>query len=355
MRNDFVAPLIAWYEREHRRDMPWRQNPTPYRVWVSEIMLQQTRIEAAISYFERFTARLPDIPSLANAPDDVLMKLWEGLGYYSRVRNLKKAAQIVLAQYGGQLPRDYDQLVSLPGIGDYTAGAIASIAYGLPVPAVDGNVLRVLSRLEDCHDDVMQPAVRKRFRAALAEIVPDDAAGSFNQGLMELGERICLPNTSPRCEICPVAAFCAARRHGTQDELPVRVVKKGRRTEQKTVLVIRSVQEGEPVVLLHKRADTGLLAGLWELPNLDGDFTDKPLPPAFKDCTVRSTLPTGKHIFSHIEWQLAGLLVDAPYGTPPVDYVWAHADQLRDHYALPTAFQTYSRLLPTILSEQGDV
>ena len=353
MRNDFVMPLIRWYEQEHRCDMPWRQNPTPYRVWVSEIMLQQTRIDAAIDHFLRFCDRLPNVAALATVSDDELMKLWEGLGYYSRARNLKKAAGIVMEQYGGELPRHYEQLLALPGVGEYTAGAIASIAYGLPVPAVDGNVMRVLARLTDCHEDVMQPTLRKQFRTELEGIMPKQA-GSFNQGLMELGERVCLPNTAPRCDVCPIAEYCESYTCGTQNELPVRVVKTKRRTEHKTVLVLRAEHNGERLVLLHKRAANGLLAGLWELPNLDGVHSADTLPPALAVGKAVAALPTGKHIFSHIEWKLSGLLIDVPYGAPPTDYIWANADGLRNTYALPTAFQTYSKLLPNLLSE-GDV
>ncbi len=348
MRDGFVAPLTAWYA-DNRRLLPWRQNPTPYHVWVSEIMLQQTRIEAVIPYFERFMKTLPDIASLAEVPDDILMKLWEGLGYYSRARNLKKAAGVMMQRFAGELPRDYELLLSLPGIGEYTAGAIASIAYGIPVPAVDGNVLRVMARIDNCADDIMQPKVRKAFRERLCGIIPTDDPGGFNQALMELGERICLPNTSPRCETCPIADFCAAKASGTQDQLPVRIVKKSRRIEPKTVLVIRTVRDGKRQVLLHKRPDTGLLAGLWELPNLDGDYTDRPLPAAFDGCTVKAVLPRGKHIFTHIEWHLSGLLLDVPDTDLPIGCVWADTAALHQQYALPTAFQTYSRLLPILL------
>lgn len=348
MQDGFVRPLIAWYERE-RRDLPWRQNPTPYRIWISEIMLQQTRIEAVIPYFERFMAVLPDIPSLAKVPDDVLMKLWEGLGYYSRARNLKKAAGVIVDRFAGELPCDYEQLLSLPGIGEYTAGAIASIAYGIPVPAVDGNVMRVMARIDNCADDVMKPAVKKAFHARLCDLIPADAAGAFNQALMELGERICLPNASPRCDQCPVAAFCAARAAGTESELPVRIVKKTRRIEQKTVLVVRTVRDGKPQVLLHKRPETGLLAGLWELPNLDGDYTACPLPSEWAHASITAVLPRGKHIFTHIEWHLSGLLLDVPDDEPPVGCVWADTAALHQQYALPTAFQTYARLLPILL------
>lgn len=348
MRDGFVAPLTAWYA-EHRRLLPWRQNPTPYQIWVSEIMLQQTRIEAVIPYFERFMKTLPDIPSLARVSDDTLMKLWEGLGYYSRARNLKKAAGVIVERFAGQLPRDYEQLLSLPGIGEYTAGAIASIAYGIPVPAVDGNVLRVMARIDNCADDIMKPSVRKAFRERLCDVIPTDDPGGFNQALMELGERVCLPNTAPHCEACPIADYCAARANGTESELPVRTAKKARRIEQKTVLVIRTVRDGKRQVLLHKRPDTGLLAGLWELPNIDGDFTDTPLSGMPDGCEVTAVLPRGKHIFTHIEWQLSGLLLDVADGQPPAGFVWADTAALHTQYALPTAFQTYARLLPILL------
>ena len=218
-----ISPaLLDWFYKNHRI-LPFRTDPSPYHVWLSEIMLQQTRVSAALPYYERFLAALPDIPALAACEEEKLHKLWEGLGYYSRVRNLQKAARIVCEQYGGQLPADYDALRALPGIGDYTAGAVASISFGIPVPAVDGNVLRVFSRLYNDPAAVTEPAVKKAFTARVMEHQPPDAPGDYNQALMELGALVCVPNGAPLCEKCPLARLCAARAAGTALELPRQV------------------------------------------------------------------------------------------------------------------------------------
>ena len=221
-----ISPaLLDWFYK-NRRSLPFREDPTPYHVWLSEVMLQQTRVSAVLPYYYRFLEELPDIPALAACGEEKLHKLWEGLGYYSRVRNLQKAAKLVCAQYGGELPADYDALRALPGIGDYTAGAIASISFGLPVPAVDGNVLRVLARLTADREDVLKPAAKKRLSALAAQMVPADRPGAYNQAIMELGETICLPNTAPDCSRCPLNDLCEANRLGCAAELPVRAPKK---------------------------------------------------------------------------------------------------------------------------------
>ncbi len=344
------TPLLAWYRRVER-PLPWRTDPSPYRVWISEIMLQQTRIEAVLPYFERFIGELPDIAALAAAPTDRLMKLWEGLGYYSRARNLQKAAQQLTEEHGGVMPADYDAILALPGIGPYTAGAIASIAFGLPYPAVDGNVLRVAARLLDHHGDVMATAVRKELTAVIREWLPTEAPGAFNQALMELGERVCLPNTVPHCEECPLKAQCLGQARGTAAALPTRVVRTRRRVERRTVMVCIA-RFPTPKVLLHKRPEEGLLAGLWELPNVLTD--DVPSPETWAteqgipliDVTP---LPAGKHLFSHIEWQLNGFALRTAPFDPPADCVWADEQQLRGLYALPSAFRTYSQALPAWL------
>ena len=220
-----VEPLCLWYEKE-KRSMPWRDDATPYHVWLSEIMLQQTRIEAAKAYYDRFTKCLPDIPSLAAVSEEELLKLWEGLGYYNRARNLKKAASLLVERYDGRLPADYDLLLSLPGIGRYTAGAIASIAYGLAEPAVDGNVLRVTMRYLNCDEDIMKMSVRTKMEKQLRAIMPKDCPGEFNQALMELGEVICIPNGKPLCEKCPLSHLCLAHKEGREMELPKKAEKK---------------------------------------------------------------------------------------------------------------------------------
>lgn len=345
----FSAPLLAWYGA-HARKLPWRAAPTPYRVWVSEIMLQQTRVEAVIPYYERFLDALPDLPALAAAPEDRLLKLWEGLGYYSRVRNMQKAAQAVVRAGGTELPGSYEQLLALPGIGPYTAGAVASIAFGIPVPAVDGNVLRVLARLLACGEDIALPQVKRAFEEVDAVLLPRDHPGDFNQAMMELGATVCLPNAAPRCMDCPVRAFCTAARAGNPLDYPYKSPKKPRVLEERTVFVVVAEQR----VLLRRRAGKGLLAGLWELPNLAGRLSAEEIGAVLagwgmSDAETRP-LGDGKHIFSHIEWRMNGLLVLPRACLPVEDGVWAGSDDLVEHYALPSAFRPYARLLPELLA-----
>lgn len=339
-----TKPLVAWY-KENERAFPWRSDPSPYRVWVSEIMLQQTRIEAALPYFERFMQALPTVKDLAQADEDVLLKLWEGLGYYSRVRNLQKAAQRVMDQFGGELPSTYEELLTLAGVGEYTAGAIASIAFGQRVAAVDGNVLRVMARILNEEGDVMKPAVRKRLSAVVNELVPADEPSAFNQGLMELGETICLPNTMPLCSECPMRFCCAVAGTARAAQLPTRSLPKARKTEHRTVFTVISNEE-TPRVLLHRRAKSGLLAGMWELPNVLAEEADTRL---FDTAILsRREAPSGKHVFSHVEWKLSGVILTVePFAAPP-NYVWVNKDQL-DSYALPTAFRLYAQRLPDLL------
>ncbi len=349
-RAAFSACLCDWFSSS-KRLLPWRIDPTPYHVWISEIMLQQTRIEAVLPYYERFTAELPTVEALSLAEHDRLMKLWEGLGYYSRARNLQKAARQVMELHGGELPADFEALRALAGIGDYTAGAIASIAYHIPVPAVDGNVLRVLARLTACGDDVMATSTRKRLTALCASLVPRDNPGDFNQALMELGERVCLPNTAPHCDKCPVASFCAVA--GTEDaaRLPVRIKKTKRRIEKKTVTVLIT-NEQTPRVLLHRRGESGVLAGLWELPNVND--TNEPSLPFEGLHLVSDWLPLedSRHIFTHLEWHMNGWLgIVSPCALPP-DYEFVALSSLEYDRALPTAFRAYSHMLSTWLKSR---
>lgn len=336
-----AAPLVDWYRRS-ARVLPFREYATPYRVWISEIMLQQTRVEAALPYFERFTQALPDPAALAGAEEAQLMKLWEGLGYYSRARNLQKAALIITREYGGELPASYEKLLALPGIGEYTAGAIASIAFGIPVPAVDGNVLRVVSRIIGCRDDVLSPGVKKAFTKAIAPAIPRDCPGDFNQALMELGATVCLPNAAPRCDQCPVADQCWARASGDPTALPVKAAKKPRRIQPITVLI--PVSQGK--ILLHRRPAKGLLAGLWELPNREGALSREECAALLEGwgASFPRLIPLreGQHIFSHITWQLGGFLALCPTPfEPPEGCVWVTPDQLEEEYALPSAFSCY--------------
>lgn len=334
--------LLAWYDAE-ARVLPWRSNPEPYRVWVSEIMLQQTRVETVIPYFERFLAQLPSISALAAASEQTLLKLWEGLGYYSRVRNLQKGAQAVQERFGGELPAHYEELLTLPGIGEYTAGAIASIAFGLPVPAVDGNVLRVFSRLFASSADIANPQVKKDFKELVLKIQPKDRPGDFNQALMDLGATVCVPG-APRCGVCPLEQFCMARRRGMEAELPVKAAAKARRHEQKTVLVV--VSGGK--VLLHRRAPKGLLGGLWEFPNLEGILVEQQVRLELEKWGAQPVrmerLPDAQHIFSHVEWHMRGYSVTADNFSPPPDCEWVAFDLLKKDYALPSAFKAYNKL-----------
>ncbi len=331
-----LAPaLVPWY-KENGRMLPWRRDTEPYHVWVSEIMLQQTRIEAVIPYYRRFMQELPDIRSLAEADPERLQKLWEGLGYYSRVRNLQKAAQQIMTEYGGEFPCNFKEIRELCGIGDYTAGAIGSICFGLPTPAVDGNVLRVLSRITGDARPVDDEKLKKEVRAELAEVYPPQDAGAFTQAIMELGEIICLPNGAPACSICPCRDFCESR-DGGWDTLPVKAGKKPRRKEQLTVFVLRS--EGRTA--LRKRPEKGLLSGLWELPNCAGFLTEAEAAAQAEawNCKPSALQKQGKftHIFTHIEWEMQCWLVDC--AAAPQDFVWADGEQLEKEYSLPTAFR----------------
>ncbi len=322
---DFSRPLLDWYKL-HKRDLPWRRDVTPYRVWVSEIMLQQTRIEAARGYFERFMASLPTLESLAAADEDTVLKLWEGLGYYSRARNLHKCAGILVKEYGGAFPRTAAELKKLPGIGDYTAGAIASIAFGEPESAVDGNVCRVLTRLEACSDTVSE-TLKKRYRTQLGAIMPPGECGDFTSALMELGETVCMPGV-PECPACPLCSLCASRAAGEETSYPVLPAKKPRRIEDRRVFVMLC---GDAVAL-RRRQDRGLLAGLWEFPN---DIESGP-PEGGEPCgeTV--------HIFSHVEWHMRGYLLRCAEKTE--GFVWATPAQRRA-LAIPGAFRYFTKLL----------
>ena len=340
-----VRPLCAWYEK-NRKSFPWRDDPTPYHVWISEIMLQQTRIETALPYYTRFVGAFCDVWALAAAEEEQVLKLWQGLGYYSRAKNLRKAAKIVCEIYGGELPRSVKELKALPGIGDYTAGAIASIAMGQPEPAVDGNVLRVLMRLTACEDDVMRPDVRKCAAEDLRKIYPEGrAAGVFTEALMELGETVCLPAGTPKCPFCPLAGICRAYTLGKAETLPVRSGAKERRTEERTVLLL--THDGR--VALHKR-ESGVLAGLWEPVNIDGKKSSAETEALLNENDVKirhmENLGDAKHIFSHMEWHMTGFLVicdNEPETLCGLPLVWESVQEIQKTKAIPSAFRAYKK------------
>lgn len=345
IRYEDAQNLAAWYGQNHRA-LPWRDTGNPYDVWLSEIMLQQTRIEAVREKFLLFRRELPGIREIAACDDDRLMRLWEGLGYYSRARNLKKCAQVLCRDYDGRLPADYNALLSLPGIGPYTAGAIASIAFGIAVPAVDGNVLRVLSRLSANTDDVRSPAVHKLAEECIRKLFQKDSSPSFasslNQGLMELGETVCLPGGTPKCEGCPLYASCRARILGLTGSIPFRSALKKRKIEKKTVLVIR---DGS-AFLMHQRPQQGLLAGLYEFPSVEGRLTRKEALTAaeslgFTPLRIRR-LPDAKHVFTHLEWHMCAyeIMTAGLSSAKESGYLLATEKELAG-LAVPSAFRTY--------------
>ncbi len=329
--------LLPWYD-ENKRDLPWRNDAEPYHVWLSEIMLQQTRVEAVKGYYSRFLAALPDIRSLANADDEKLHKLWEGLGYYSRVRNLKKAAVQIMEQHGGVFPRDYESIRALPGIGDYTAGAVCSICFREKTPAVDGNVLRVISRITADDTPIDLPVCKKKVTQQLSEIYPP-AAGDFTQALMELGATVCIPNGKPNCHICPCAGLCRAHTLGVAQSLPVRLPKKGRRTEEKTLLILSC--DGRYALV--KRPDTGLLAGLWQFPELPGllELPEALLALEKQGISVKEIHRQAdkKHIFTHIEWTMRGFYLEVSREGGP--FIWMPRADIEANAALPTAFRQF--------------
>ncbi|MBR3244960.1 MAG: A/G-specific adenine glycosylase [Parasporobacterium sp.] len=350
-----VVPLKEWY-LENARELPWRSDPQPYYVWISEIMLQQTRVEAVKRYFERFITALPDVKALAECPEDVYMKLWEGLGYYSRVRNLHAAAVQIMEQYQGVIPDDYDELLKLKGIGNYTAGAITSLAYNKPAPAVDGNVYRILTRVSNDDTDITKQSFRNEVEKLLwdlmDEICPEVVTPRImNQALMELGALVCVPNGDPHCEECPWKQFCLALKEGTIDHLPMKKKLKPRRIEEKTVLLI---QDGNKVAI-RKRPSKGLLAGLYEFPNHPGHFTEKETLDfvrnmGYSPLRIRR-LSDSVHVFSHVEWHMIAyylLVEEEAFATEEQKkraaeekMIFVDAKEQAEKYAVPSAFSAY--------------
>lgn len=329
-----APPLISWY-LENGRDLPWRQTNDPYSILVSEIMLQQTRVEAVKGYYTRFLHVFPTAEALANAPEERVLKLWEGLGYYSRARNLQRAAQII-AEHG--FPQTYDDLRTLPGVGPYTAAAVASTCFSLPCPAVDGNVLRLCSRLL-CDQSPLGDAMKKRYTALLRPAYEKNNPRLLTQALMELGATLCGPNGSPSCHACPLLTLCLAQKQGIADKLPIRPIKKARRQEQRTVFLLRC---GDAIAV-QKRPAHGLLSGMWELPNISGFLSESA---AAEQASVWGVKPINllsavsrTHIFTHVEWDMRGIAFSCAQKHPA--FLWATPEDLRDHLALPTAFRQF--------------
>lgn len=339
-----AGPLLTWYDKK-RRILPWREHPEPYHVWLSEIMLQQTRVEAVRPYYARFLQELPDIRSLAEVEEDRLLKLWEGLGYYNRARNMKKAAQKIVLEYDGRMPETYEELLKLPGIGSYTAGAVASIAFGQAVPAVDGNVLRILSRIRLDGRDISDTKVKKAVEDELAEGMPKERPGDFNQAMMELGATVCIPNGAPKCDECPCSGLCRAKQEGRIMEFPRKTPKKQRGMEEKTILVILD----ENKIALHKRADTGLLAGMYELPSMEGKQSKERVIEYIKRLGLSPLrivkLAPSKHIFTHKEWHMTGYAVrvdELEQTSPDGGLFFATPHEIEERCPIPSAFAAYT-------------
>lgn len=345
-----VPLLVNWY-RKKKRDLPWRKRMNAYRVWISEIMLQQTRVETVIPYYERFIRELPDVAALASVSDDRLMKLWEGLGYYSRARNLKEAACRIMDKYGGRFPETYEEIISLKGIGSYTAGAISSFVYHIPKPAVDGNVLRVIARITADSSDIARGATKKKMEDLIEKFIPRAEPGDFNQSLIELGAIVCLPAGRPKCEECPVSEVCRAHAEGRELDYPVKTKAKARRIEERTVFLFRDAQK----IVIRKRPDKGLLAGLYEFPNQEGRLTRKSVIEystglGLVPVRVRK-LAEAKHIFSHVEWHMTGyeILVDElekEMHQQAEELIFAEIRELQEKYAVPSAFEAFMPRYP---------
>ncbi len=350
--------LLSWYD-SNRRILPWREEPAAYRVWVSEIMLQQTRVEAVKPYFERFMRRLPDVAALAAADEETLLKLWEGLGYYNRVRNLQRAAVRIMEDFDGRIPEDYEALLSLPGIGSYTAGAVSSIAYGKRRPAVDGNVLRVLSRFRRDERLISDEKVKKAVECELQEIMPEDRPGDFNQAMMEIGACICVPNGAPHCEKCPLATMCMAHRDGVETAYPRKAVSGKRSVEEKTILVIRDAER----TVIRRRPGRGLLAGMYEFPSLEGFCTAEEVVEYLSQNGLKTIriqpLEDAKHIFSHREWHMRGYMVRVDELEPATpcegteNWIYIQPEETREKYPIPAAFGAYTKILSIRLGKEN--
>ncbi|MCF0122000.1 MAG: A/G-specific adenine glycosylase [Lachnospiraceae bacterium] len=346
MLKNIIRPLKEWYQ-EHKRILYWRATRNPYYIWVSEIMLQQTRVEAVKPYFRIFISEIPSVRELAICPENKLLKLWEGLGYYNRVRNMQKAAITIMNEYGGKIPADYEVLKQLSGIGQYTAGAIASIAYGIPVPAVDGNVLRVLTRILEDSRDISKQVVKCQIEKDLLTIVPKEDPGTFNQALMELGAVVCVPVGRPKCGECPLQELCKAHAAGRELEYPVKVGKKSRRIEARTILLIQD----EKRIVLWKRPNQGLLAGMYEFPNLPGHLNRCEMLEWIKKEELTplqiQKLEDVKYIFSHVEWHMIGYSVQVASfeGSKNGSLILAEKKHMEGKYPVPAAYGAYARYM----------
>lgn len=327
-----VEPLLEWY-LENKRELPWRKDKNPYHVWISEIMLQQTRIEAVKKYYIRFMERIPNIEELSKIDEDELLKLWEGLGYYSRARNLKKAAMKIRDEYNGIFPDTFEEIIKLPGIGEYTAGAISSISFNQKEVAIDGNVMRVYSRVMNKDIDVSDSKVKKEIGLEIKKLLPENS-GDFNQGIMELGEVICIPNATPKCELCPLKKLCLAHKHHRESEIPRKIIKKEKQEEKITVFLLIHNEK----IALRKRTD-GLLKNMWEFPNINSFLSQDEIRNYFNGITYIESALNSTHIFTHKKWNMKSYLIKVE---DKLDgYEWLSLKEIEENYAIPTAFKPF--------------
>lgn len=335
----FAEKLLHWYDH-NARILPWRDEPAPYRVWISEMMLQQTRVEMVIPYFERFLKAVPTVQALADIEEEKLLKLWEGLGYYNRALNLKKAAKMIVEVYGGELPSDPEKLQTLPGIGSYSSGAIASIAFNVKATAIDGNVLRVIARITANKGDITERKVKSEIEERVRAMLPK-RVGDFNQALMELGATVCIPNGLPKCSECPVNSLCKGYGQGIASEFPFKTPKKERKILQKTIFIV----EYKNQFAIKQRPANGLLPNLWEFPSAErhlslGECKDYLNQNEIAVNDIKQ-LNISKHIFTHLEWHMIGYFIAAADISQNSKFTWATKNELKHQYSVPKAFKEY--------------
>lgn len=342
MRQEISEKIIKWYQ-ENKRILPWRMDKEPYHVWISEVMLQQTRIEAVINYYNRFMNDLPTVFDLANIEEDKLLKLWEGLGYYNRARNLKKCAQIIVEKYNGKFPEKYDELINLPGIGEYTASAISSICFNEKESCIDGNVLRVFTRIHNDKRNISNKKVKYDIRKTLMESMPENS-GDFNEGLMELGEVICIPNGCPKCDICPVRSDCKAYLNNAYQNLPVKDKMQQKKEEEITVFLFQH----QEMIAISKRDEKGLLANLWEFPNTSEKLNLGKIKEYLEKKNIQykkiSKAIQNIHVFTHKIWNMTGYIIELEV-RDNLNYTWVTKEELETKYAIPTAFEPFKRII----------
>ncbi len=346
----FQDQLLQWYD-QIARVLPWRNNPSPYRVWISEIMLQQTRVETVKPYFENFMKEVPTIQDLTSISDDKLLKLWEGLGYYSRAKNLKNAAKIIVEEMDGELPTNVEELLTLPGIGPYTSGAIASIAFGVRVPAVDGNVLRVMARVTANTGDIKNHKVKKEIEDIVTLILPEKRVGDFNQALMELGATVCMPKGLPKCDQCPIQFACEGYSQEIVSTIPLKTIKKSRKIECKTIFLINYKDN----IALRQRPSEGLLSNLWEFPHVDGHMSHEECRAKMKKMDIVpnkiTLLNNSKHLFTHLEWHMIGYLISTENVPENLEFIWATKGEVKDKYSIPSAFKEYTKMYLSMIKK----